>query len=291
MTITEDMASTLVRIEAELVRARQRRRLNRKLKERAKRFEDEFQLLDTPDDAFGLRVTAVPVPDDLALQPLSRHPKRLVDKLEVPNVTVTRLVKDQGKPLNVIPPPRSDYAFSSSGWGAMLRAVRSDNHSVGSNNVMPHQYSYIELHRDGLVEFGFLNSLKLGTERSGQGYLMLFSDHAVGGMAKVLPWVASLRRFAGLPDTEYSVQAVICVKGKRTVLYPPGPERAFGVGFFAGRIKRGVTTLPELSFGQDADVAELLSTFEHDLVNAGGRDYGTDLYGEFNLPSTEGSQR
>ena len=295
MITTEDLISTLKRIEAELVRERRRRRMNWKLKERSTKFEDAFQLLDRSDDAVGLRITAVPVSDDLSLQSLSKPYGQLIDDLSRPSTKVTRLLKGQDKPLEVTPPLGFDHIFSAHGWDPILRAVRSDSHrtiSTKKGEMMPTDYSYLELHRDGIVEFGFLSCMKLGEGRDGKGgYLILFPDHAVVAVAIVLSWVVSLCRFAEHPDTDYMVQAIVHTTGERTFVYSPGPERpmAYG-GQMIGKIRRGVMMLPKMSFRQDTDIAALLSMFEQDLVNAVGKYYNTDLYGEFDVLD-KGSRR
>lgn len=285
MTTTDDLLSTLKRIEAELVHERQRRRMDRKLKERATRFKDEFQLLDRPDDAVGLQITAVPVSEDLSLQPLSKPYGQIIDDLPRPRKKLLRLFKETQ--LEVISPPDFDHTFSPSGWDSILRAVRSDNHrriTTKKGVVLPLTYSYLELHRDGIVEFGFLSCMKLGGSRDGQrGHLMLFPDHAVVAMATVLSWVLSLCRLAERSDIEYLVQTNIHTIAEKTLLYPPGPERTRVYGLEMGEIKRGVTTLPNIPFTSSVKITALLSTIEHDLVNAGSNEYSTNQYGEFEL--------
>ena len=47
-------------------------RLDRVLRARAERFHEEFECLSTPKDAFGLRMTAVPIGEEIRLDPVYR---------------------------------------------------------------------------------------------------------------------------------------------------------------------------------------------------------------------------
>ena len=276
---TESLTQHLLKqIVAELVNARQRQRMDQKLKERATKFEDAFHLLENSNDAVGLRITAVPVSDDLSLEPLSKPFRKLHEDLSIPNIKVTRLFK--GKQLDVIPYPDSGHVLAEGGWNLMLRAVRSDDYqeirnSAGEIMGRTH-YSYLELHCDGIVEFGLLDCMRY------RNHLVLFPDHAVVAMATVLLWMLSICQFARLPSTEYMVQPVVHTTGKELILHRPGPENwPFNPHVVEmGKIKRGVMTLPKMLVSQDMDIAALLSSFEHDLVNAGGSNYSTGLYGE-----------
>lgn len=267
----------LTRIEAELVRARQERRLNRRLKERSERFRDEFRLLDAPDKAYGLRVTAAPV-SRLPLQPFSGSRQTLLGELGKLGVTeVARLVGDT-KRLPVSPPPRSGEVLSISRFRSMLRAIRSTNRS---RHQPSHQYSYLELHRDGLVEFGFLSCINV-SRVEGRHLLVLFPDYAVSTAANVLSWADAFRRFGELPHVKYAVQVAIHVENEDLCVYQPGPEVVGGLDVM-GKIKRGVTILPKMSFCQDTEAATLLSDLECDLVNVGGKHYSTDSWGKLQI--------
>ena len=65
-------------------------RLDKKLRERAARFEREFERLTSPDDAYGIRITALPVGDDVRLPTICRPYFKLVEGLNTPKVTVKR---------------------------------------------------------------------------------------------------------------------------------------------------------------------------------------------------------
>ena len=64
--------------------ARGLERLDKKLQEREKRFEHEFERICAPGHAYGIRITAVPVGDDLRLQRIFQTQNRLVEEIAPP---------------------------------------------------------------------------------------------------------------------------------------------------------------------------------------------------------------
>ena len=59
-------------------------RLERCLSERAERFRQEFERLQTPKDAWGIRLTAAPVGDEIRIDRVFRHPNNLAEEFNEP---------------------------------------------------------------------------------------------------------------------------------------------------------------------------------------------------------------
>ena len=150
-------------------------------------------------------------------------------------------------------------------WKPRLRAVRSER-QYNDDGLLPTYNTYLELHCDGLVEFGWLTVL-LDQDKT------LYSDYALRALATVVCWADALRRFAGVAGVEYAVQIAVSVAGER-VFVLPGSHGLSGAALtirhqFAGHLSNGVHLMPEYSFNEASDALDLLATLEHDLCNAG----------------------
>ena len=120
-------------------------RVRKKLKERADSFRNEFKRLSSPNNAYGMRITAMPVGDDIRLRTLCRPQMRLVEVLRVPSVTVVRQL--QGQDPMVVAGLESVPGVELVGrynWKPRLRAVRSDRH-YSEHGPLPTYNTYLEL--------------------------------------------------------------------------------------------------------------------------------------------------
>ena len=72
--------------------ARGAERLQRRFHDRSRKFQDEFKKLQSPEDAFGIRVSAIPVGDDVRLESVFSA-GRLIDALRPPEVGMTRITE------------------------------------------------------------------------------------------------------------------------------------------------------------------------------------------------------
>ena len=256
-------------------------RLDKKLRERAARFEDEFERLTSPDDAYGIRITAVPVGDDIRLPTICRPYFKLVEGLNAPSVTVTRQLPDQVP--TVVVGLGNLHSVGRSGWNPQLRAARS-RPQHDPPDFMYH--GYLEIHCDGLVEFGWLSVIEdLHKEP-------LYSDYAVRELANVICWADTLRRYADVGRAEYAVQAAVHVTGEKVFVLQGASER-WGASLVvrsqsAGQLSRCETRLPRYSLDDVSDAPALLSMFEHDLCNAGGIACADHTLGKFEIEYEQG---
>ena len=185
--------------------------LDKRLNERVASFEHEFDRLTRPNNAYGIRITAMPVGGDIRLPRVCGPYLKLVEGLNSPRVTVTRQRPAQEPtPISGSPHLRT---VGLSGWNPRLRAARSRPIS----DLPKFTYdAYLELHCDGLVEFGWVEV------NEGGDYDVLCSEHAVRELANVICWADTVRRFADAGRAEYVVDVVVHVTGDE-VLVLPGP--------------------------------------------------------------------
>ena len=256
-------------------------RLDKKLRERAAKFDHEFERLTSPDNAYGIRITAVPVGDDIRLPTICRPYFKLVEGLNPPKVTVTRQLPDQEP--TVVDGLGNLHQVGHTGWNPQLRAARS---RPQHDDLPDFTYQgYLELHCDGLVEFGW-SSVILDEKEP------LYSDYATRELANVICWADTIRRYADVGRAEYAVQVAMHVTGDR-VFVLPGSSGSRGAdlvirGHLAGELSRGVTTLPRYSVDDVSDAGALLSMLEHDLCNAGERAFADDTLGKFEIRYEQG---
>ena len=193
--------------------ARGLERLDKRLQGRARRFESEFGCLQSPDRAYGYCITAIPVGDDIRLSALSRPHFALVEGLQEPTVTVLRQTTNDTPPQRIAGlKQRRAHRVPSAGWRPQLRAVRSPPRQETSTE----HDAYLELHCDGLVEFGWVAMPSPGVDYSPT----LYSNDALVELATVLSWADTMRRFAGAVSVEYAVQVSIHVIGARLRCLP-----------------------------------------------------------------------
>ena len=139
--------------------ARGLKRLGKKLQEREKRFEHEFERLSTPECAYGIRITAIPVGDDLRLQRIFQTQNRLVKEIVPPRISVMRQIpdKDHLSPVYRNKRPSSEDSWSRRGNLSFAQLELTRDTSTLPPPIDINQEDYIELHCDGLVEFGLVS--------------------------------------------------------------------------------------------------------------------------------------
>ena len=259
--------------------ARGLERLDKKLQEREKRFKHEFERLSAPERAYGIRITAVPVGDDLRLQRIYQKQNRLVKEIVPPTLAVMRQMPDKDlvrvDRTNGLPERIRDL-----GWTPQLRAARTRSLYDHDPPIKVNQDDYIELHCDGLVEFGFVSVITNVKNRP------MFSDPAVWALANVIYWADALRRGAGIGQVEYAVQIAVHIKSEKVLVVMGSPQNApdpHRLEHVAGELPRGLTTMPIYTLSEVSEAGTILSTFERDLCNAGGKDYPDDFLGEFEV--------
>ena len=258
-------------------------RLDDRLNQRAAMFLREFQRLRSPDDAFGIRMTAIPVVDDVNVEPVVRQ-HELDTRLKPPSLTIARRQHDDEAPSN-LRGIQATYGLNPSLWQPRLRAARAEdpNEWSGPPNEGSSYHAYRELHYDGLVETGFLSLRKTiypGAEK--EVPLHLHFELPVVEFATLVTWAHQIRVHAGTPTAEYAIDVQISASGR------------FGVrnihshhGFDLGFIEGGSTNFPRYQLGDPDNLPGLLLTFERDFWNAFRKEIRDSTQGTLEISAPE----
>lgn len=251
-------------------------RLEKQLSARSARFQQEFKRLKTPEDAFGIRLTATPVGEAIRFERVFRE-NRIVEELDQSwykvlyqpgsGETGARIGRD-GYVLSV-GESASERAVRDifcenfpSLWRPMLRTARAEPDPSGTNLSL---YSYREIHCDGLVELGFVAVRQIFVGGNGRlpplFPLPMFANLAV--------WADCVRCHANTPAAEYALEVELCVKG--------GPVQIRGErGAGAVDLQPGSTPFPRYSLGSPHEFNTLLELFDRDFENFLGREIRDD---------------
>jgi hypothetical protein len=232
-------------------------RLERALSARRERFDQEFQRLFDPENAIGVRATALPVGDEVRLDRVYSKNDVIASLLE-PWHRVQYRENDECVPLA--------YPFQISGnWQPMIRAARVE--SIYSSKNASH-ITYKELHCDGLVELGFLD----GTVNcQGQDVLFLTQYIPTVMFANLVTQAHRMRDHAGVPAAEYAAMIEIHVRGCTAILKRDhyGPHRSEA-------IEPSSIKFPLYPLGDPDEIPRILNLFDRDFWNSLGKDVGAE---------------
>ena len=218
-------------------------RMERRLAERAKAFRQGFERLRAPENAYGIRVTAAPVGDEIMFNRVYGQKELYRPKFEIS-------ILDR---YNVI------QAEDHSLWRPMLRAARADTSAYGTSS----SYSYEEIACDGLVE--------KASYASGSTFLL---GKAVIDFASVAVWVDHVRTMLSTPVREYAIDVEINAIGQDLIITAGSSHRRFQNTFVhdeIGRLDEGRIRFPLYPMSDSNSIEELLTLFEQDLWDAIGK--------------------
>ena len=236
-------------------------RFDKRMDERSEQFRGVFDLLDSSTDAYGLRLTAIPLGEGVVFE-------RVVDKgtivaeLQMPQVGVT------GKASNGSWKLQSPIDFPATSWRPILRGVRADIDEYGLKTSYT---CYQELHCDGLVELGFADS---------SASALLHQDWPLVLFANAVTWVIHVRSKSPIPLAEYGLEVEIQTTGDKSRLGNPFSSRFQARLDFAAHAastdgnereldlvapKISNVRFPRYSLGATTNPEELLSIFRRDF--------------------------
>ena len=244
-------------------------RLEQRLKGRANRFPSEFQLLATPDDAWGLRLTAAPVQDDLRIERVFQG-GAIVKDFDAP----WRRILHRGNELDGF-----HESWIPRSWRPKLRAARAEvepNFTRRSQSRNP----FREIHCDGLVELGFAHIRVY--PRHGHKPKGPEMDLLSPGLSPELPtemfanlalWVDHIRKQMNSPTVEYALEFEIRVVGGAVPVHvDPMPFLELKLP----PLLPGTITFPRYSLGESASISNLISLFYRDFCHYLGQDTSTE---------------
>lgn len=224
-------------------------RLDRRLAERSARFQQEFKSLSDPESAFGIRMTAMPVADEIRID-------RVFDRYSlVPglNEQWRTVVDGAGNPLDQGP------AIVPVLWRPMVRAARADS-SPGTSGVKHDSNLYMEAHCDGLVEIGYV-SVPRRLNSNENEFIYLALSLPMDMLANLIVQSDCMRNQSGTPTIEYAIEIEVLAM-RQVVLMP----RTFAASPL-GTIDAGSKVFPTYSLGSPDESPHLLSLFRRDFWN------------------------
>ena len=235
--------------------------LEQRLSVRANTFRDEFRRLREPRAAYGIRVTAVPVVDEIRLRRVFRR-----TDLFPPNVSTSLANSSElDSSVNFPAHPRI--------WRPRLRYARSEYGDDGSYKKKPevgHDHIYWEMHCDGTVEIGFLSCADVeGTP------FRLYPDWPVHMLATAGSWANKVKKVCSTPALEYAIEIEIQSIGRNLpVASGYRSSDAVAVNDEIGELVQGSVKFPRYSLTESSEVIVILANFECDFWNSMGIDFG-----------------
>ncbi len=225
-------------------------RMEKRLSDRSRRFRKEFKCLTTPDDAYGIRLTAVPVGDEIRINRVF-HRGRLAEGLEEPWHNVLSHQEGSVRPLAGL---GSGGTVVAQHWRPKLRAARAESHADGIS-VSHIDNSYRELHCDGLIELGYVCVHQHP----------LLPGLAVQMFANLATWADRVRNQASAPSAEYVLEFEVFSAGGPVQV--PSRDPSSSLIFVEGS-----TRFPRIPLGDSDEIPEILALVDRDFWNSLGID-------------------
>lgn len=226
-------------------------RIEDKLNERKRKFKEEFGRLKHPNQAFGLRITSLPV-DENSFVAKVFHNQTIKHELSRPMIKILRgkqPCQESSLLPNLLP------AF----YRPILRGAREENFNSCEVNVSLGVYG--EIYSDGLIELGFITTHEYFIK-----FDCFLSNYALGLMAQMLAWIDKVKSSSLLITSEYTIQVEFLVNNAAIPLCYDQFHRSH----------KGIDTnlkslvFPNYSYGGHSEVDDLLKLFERDLLNSVG---------------------
>ena len=238
-------------------------RLERRFEERAKRFQQEFECLRTPEDVWGIRLTAAPVQDDFRIDRLF-HRGRIVAEFDDPWYEVVIRQNGDERQLEGLDTLFPEY------WKPGLRLVRAESRRDG---LVPDRNCYREIHGDGLVELGYVS---VRTSTLSEQPWLLPADLPTYLLANLSMWADCIRKQMNTPSAEYALEVQFFSPGGKIEIWEHDqhdPQKFIDIRIY-GRpaLPSGSKLFPRYSLGDSDTIIDILSLFYRDFWNYIGRD-------------------
>ncbi len=230
--------------------------------ERAKRFQQEFQRLETPDDAWGIRLTAIPVRDDFRIDRVFNQGE-IVKEFDEPWHRILFHQNDAKRPSDGL-----DTDWFPGYWQPRLRATRAESEYNFSQTPLPCN-CFREFHCDGLIELGFV-SVRIYHRQKNNFPCPMSPDLPIEMFANLAVWADRIRKQVNAPVAEYALEIEIFAMSDTVGVYdstkhPIPPDNP-------SKLPLGSTILPRYPLGDSSSILDLLTLFDRDFWNSLGRD-------------------
>ena len=268
--------------------------VKRRLQERSNQFQQEFDKLETPEESFGLRLTALPVDEDVRFD----HIDKLTALFPLPDNTVEDVLRDdllrcyrvyrdmkkngRRRKLEVPGSFFSSPLLSSSWKGSSFWQSKLPDTYIrreGLDALLPDNrlernltVNYKELHCDGLLEFCHISCNRFHGDSKGKK-ILFNPDWPLVLLANIAIWAGRIRCHASAFKAEYRIQIEIQCKGETEILV--GENLTF--------LRSPSMLAPISNYSLDQKPADLLLTFYQHFWGLLGRDgegYGKEGNGE-----------
>lgn len=238
-------------------------RLEKRLEERSKLFEGEFDCLETPKDAFGIRFTAVPVSDDVRIDRVFQN-NGFIKEYDKPRISIVRISETDGE---IILRGVEGTHLSPSDWRPRLRASRAEDGRGKSYDSPRARNTYREVHCDGTIELGFVSVRRVHADERSHD-LDLDPDLPIAMLGTLAAWADHLRKQVQAPAVEYALEVEIRVLGGDvSVNYgtrdPIGPS---------GTLQPEPVKFHKYSLDDPSEIPTMLLSFYRDFWNSMRRD-------------------
>jgi len=242
-------------------------RLETRLSRRSKRFEKEFRNLQSPNDAWGVRLTATPVGDEIRIDRVFENGS-LAREFNERWHRVSHVTGATKHTLDGLDP---DGCLFPHEWQPRLRATRAQLSLRPDGND---RHTYREIHCDGLIELGFL-SVRTYLDQEEHRPYHLPPDLLVNMFANLATWADRVRTQAFAPTAEYALDVEIVVVGDTVSVSNSNP--LLFDPYHTPMLQVGSTKFYRFSLTHSADIHNLIKLFHRDLWNVFGKDVGTDI--------------
>ena len=241
-------------------------RLERQLSERSERFRQEFKRLQTPGNAWGIRLTAAPVGDEIRIDRVFRQGGISEEFNEPWHKVLQGETSFVGlESMDMLP----NY------WQPRLRSARAERDLNFPNNL-PYN-SYRELHCDGLIELGFV---ACRGEKSNLFFLL--PGLPIEMFANLTVWADCIRRQSLAPTAEYALEFEVISIGGSVVVSDPNSDHHHFARHDPPTLQPGTTKFPKYPLGNPTGIPDLLAEFYRDFRNSLGSDVGA-AEGKFSI--------
>lgn len=235
------------------------KRLKKEMKKRSKRFITEFKILESPSNACGIRMTAVPIKGEIKFDRVFQR-GNIVDNLDILPVAVVRKTEDGTSRLSY------PWKFRPPGcWRPILRGARAQSDGIPSRTTFIS--SYREIHCDGLAEWGCVfdhSNLPENMETQ-----PLFHDWIIAMFANMASWSEQIRSQNPSPVTEYAIEVEIYIFGSAV-------DVLLSQSLFLGTLVPGSIKFPRYFLKNPDGAPTLLSQFHRDFWNCLGKNFDNE---------------
>ena len=234
--------------------------LERRFAERAERFQHEFQRLQTPDDAWGIRLTAIPVRDDFRIDRVFNQGK-IVREFDEPWHRVLFSQNDAKRLSNGL-----DTILFPRHWQPKLRATRAESEFDFSQTSLLRN-CFREFYCDGLIELGFISACIYHLQNNKVPSPMP-PDLPIEMFANLAIWADRIRKQMNAPVAEYAPEVEIHTVGNTVGVRHPDSYFVL----HSPTLRSGSIMFPRYPLGNSSSILDLLAIFYRDFWNSLGRD-------------------